>query len=132
MIRRPPRSTLFPYTTLFRSLRRAKLAPRVPEQLWAAARVVARVRRRRPEAHARPQGKQTSLPEETRCPTGFRILPIPPPPERAGGRSAVAGSRPRGPAQISVAVRFPGEEFPASPTYSLARNASIGSGNHGS
>src|SRR2546429_7150314 len=66
MIRRPPRSTLFPYTTLFRSLRRAKLAPRVPEQLWAAARLVARVRRRRPEAHARPQGKQTSLPEETR------------------------------------------------------------------
>src|SRR5258708_17323466 len=30
MIRRPPRSTLFPYTTLFRSLRRIP-APRVPE-----------------------------------------------------------------------------------------------------
>src|SRR3712207_8030209 len=29
MIRRPPRSTLFPYTTLFRSASRAKL-----EQLW--------------------------------------------------------------------------------------------------
>src|SRR3712207_8274922 len=27
MIRRPPRSTLFPYTTLFRSLRNAKLPP---------------------------------------------------------------------------------------------------------
>src|SRR3712207_8902678 len=27
MIRRPPRSTLFPYTTLFRSLRIAMLAP---------------------------------------------------------------------------------------------------------
>jgi len=27
MIRRPPRSTLFPYTTLFRSLRGAQLAP---------------------------------------------------------------------------------------------------------
>src|SRR2546427_1010609 len=27
MIRRPPRSTLFPYTTLFRSLRRLALAP---------------------------------------------------------------------------------------------------------
>src|SRR2546426_3813934 len=31
MIRRPPRSTLFPYTTLFRSwLRRAHLAPGAP------------------------------------------------------------------------------------------------------
>src|SRR2546429_6595133 len=31
MIRRPPRSTLFPYTTLFRSLRRARpeLVPRI-------------------------------------------------------------------------------------------------------
>src|SRR2546426_8301369 len=28
MIRRPPRSTLFPYTTLFRSLRAAGLLPR--------------------------------------------------------------------------------------------------------
>src|SRR2546430_17182345 len=28
MIRRPPRSTLFPYTTLFRSHRAAKLEPR--------------------------------------------------------------------------------------------------------
>src|SRR5256885_11116324 len=27
MIRRPPRSTLFPYTTLFRSGRKSKLAP---------------------------------------------------------------------------------------------------------
>src|SRR3712207_8200270 len=27
MIRRPPRSTLFPYTTLFRSLRRAAVQP---------------------------------------------------------------------------------------------------------
>src|SRR5436305_3675606 len=28
MIRRPPRSTLFPYTTLFRSLRSSRLYPR--------------------------------------------------------------------------------------------------------
>src|SRR2546428_10109978 len=28
MIRRPPRSTLFPYTTLFRSTRRVELSPR--------------------------------------------------------------------------------------------------------
>src|SRR5260370_8462452 len=31
MIRRPPRSTLFPYTTLFRSLLPARHAPRAPE-----------------------------------------------------------------------------------------------------
>src|SRR3712207_7552392 len=29
MIRRPPRSTLFPYTTLFRSLRRSRSSPTV-------------------------------------------------------------------------------------------------------
>src|SRR5439155_2883302 len=31
MIRRPPRSTLFPYTTLFRSAARAYTAPFIPE-----------------------------------------------------------------------------------------------------
>src|SRR5688572_31886238 len=31
MIRRPPRSTLFPYTTLFRSDRRARPADRLPD-----------------------------------------------------------------------------------------------------
>src|SRR5260221_6732120 len=43
MIRRPPRSTLFPYTTLFRSSRGARFAPRTGrrrfghEELWPAA-----------------------------------------------------------------------------------------------
>src|SRR2546429_5718819 len=32
MIRRPPRSTLFPYTTLFRSIDRRELAPVPPER----------------------------------------------------------------------------------------------------
>src|SRR2546430_11635664 len=36
MIRRPPRSTLFPYTTLFRSLLR-RLAPRVGPRLQRSA-----------------------------------------------------------------------------------------------
>src|SRR5256885_6774950 len=38
MIRRPPRSTLFPYTTLFRSLRRrhAVTAPRLTTWSWLA------------------------------------------------------------------------------------------------
>src|SRR2546425_6779539 len=53
MIRRPPRSTLFPYTTLFRSVTEARL-PRV--------RVCARLRTRQPGApgerfrHRRPHG----------------------------------------------------------------------------
>src|SRR2546430_11083502 len=33
MIRRPPRSTLFPYTTLFRSCHRGKAWARIPTQL---------------------------------------------------------------------------------------------------
>src|SRR2546430_4569559 len=59
MIRRPPRSTLFPYTTLFRSLaRRERLAERA-----AGARRVrrdVRARRERPEAvlEARAQERQ--------------------------------------------------------------------------
>src|SRR3712207_6931836 len=39
MIRRPPRSTLFPYTTLFRSLRRVLLL--VPVALGVPARPIA-------------------------------------------------------------------------------------------
>src|SRR3712207_8761585 len=37
MIRRPPRSTLFPYTTLFRSLEAARRESRVPHAPAAAA-----------------------------------------------------------------------------------------------
>src|SRR5256885_12077413 len=42
MIRRPPRSTLFPYTTLFRSVRRLRVphdAPPVPLQMDGPGRV---------------------------------------------------------------------------------------------
>src|SRR3712207_2662072 len=35
MIRRPPRSTLFPYTTLFRSHDDASVARSAPDFLWA-------------------------------------------------------------------------------------------------
>src|SRR2546425_12100728 len=35
MIRRPPRSTLFPYTTLFRSIRPALATPRGAGRVWA-------------------------------------------------------------------------------------------------
>src|SRR5258707_11930664 len=48
MIRRPPRSTLFPYTTLFRS----KSNPAAPTDLLGAGRTV----RRRHRAHVREPG----------------------------------------------------------------------------
>src|SRR2546422_1220415 len=38
MIRRPPRSTLFPYTTLFRSLRAARGGARAPAAVGARRR----------------------------------------------------------------------------------------------
>src|SRR5260370_34795957 len=37
MIRRPPRSTLFPYTTLFRSLQKDVAASPAPSTPWAKA-----------------------------------------------------------------------------------------------
>src|SRR2546429_4337414 len=56
MIRRPPRSTLFPYTTLFRSpprvLGRGRLLPRQPRDLrLRRARSHASPSRRRSEEH---------------------------------------------------------------------------------
>src|SRR2546425_3873203 len=65
MIRRPPRSTLFPYTTLFRSLlaRPARPAPRVqpdrPERLARPAR------RARPVSLARASSSSTRSEEHT-------------------------------------------------------------------
>src|SRR3712207_8903069 len=38
MIRRPPRSTLFPYTTLFRSSRRSRLDCELPQGIRVAIR----------------------------------------------------------------------------------------------
>src|SRR2546429_970054 len=48
MIRRPPRSTLFPYTTLFRSLVRRKLPGRIGIDEHEAMRPRVRVARARP------------------------------------------------------------------------------------
>src|SRR3712207_7640137 len=39
MIRRPPRSTLFPYTTLFRSVDQRRGERRVPVEEWRAIRL---------------------------------------------------------------------------------------------
>src|SRR2546428_4604033 len=84
MIRRPPRSTLFPYTTLFRS-------ERVPGR-----RAARRPRRspRLPPAAIRPVGARPR-PAVLR-PAGRRTVPGPP---RHAGRLAAARRRPRGPTQ---------------------------------
>src|SRR2546422_4172168 len=55
MIRRPPRSTLFPYTTLFRSPRRRRHRGRIPVQ---SAR---RLSPRCPGPHAAQDRKSTRL-----------------------------------------------------------------------
>src|SRR5256885_10848440 len=52
MIRRPPRSTLFPYTTLFRSLHHPALRARAPAH-WARGSVHRRRHRRGHERHLR-------------------------------------------------------------------------------
>src|SRR2546422_2939260 len=48
MIRRPPRSTLFPYTTLFRSLSSVRLLSNNPEKVEALERAGIRVVERIP------------------------------------------------------------------------------------
>src|SRR3712207_7122134 len=55
MIRRPPRSTLFPYTTLFRSLER--FARQVPDQ----GDIVTQVLRRQIGGQERTRGIELSL-----------------------------------------------------------------------
>src|SRR5260221_5426942 len=63
MIRRPPRSTLFPYTTLFRSHRDVELAVEVPE--IAAVHLVLHLRLLREQllhlVVAGPDGQRQSL-----------------------------------------------------------------------
>src|SRR3712207_7266159 len=54
MIRRPPRSTLFPYTTLFRSEHRQHEGLGVPERVTVVARAREPLRRDGPPLRARP------------------------------------------------------------------------------
>src|SRR3712207_8931043 len=56
MIRRPPRSTLFPYTTLFRSS-----LPGVPQPRRAGHEVRARAARHRPARRARSEEHTSEL-----------------------------------------------------------------------
>src|SRR5438874_5791698 len=51
LIRPPPRSTLFPYTTLFRSRCRARRSPRPPDRSTARKPTCGRAVRRRSEEH---------------------------------------------------------------------------------
>src|SRR3712207_8451481 len=70
MIRRPPRSTLFPYTTLFRSSRQTLLHPREGRAKGEGqeSEVALRVGRDAQEG-APPQGR---LPLWLRCRLGYR------------------------------------------------------------
>src|SRR3712207_7747092 len=64
MIRRPPRSTLFPYTTLFRSRDRAPAAARLAPGGFRALRGDARRRRDGP-LHHRPRPRPQRSEEHT-------------------------------------------------------------------
>src|SRR2546427_8117235 len=62
MIRRPPRSTLFPYTTLFRSSRGLATATRArPESRSAASAARARLHATRSEEHTSELQSQSNL-----------------------------------------------------------------------
>src|SRR2546426_6969392 len=80
MIRRPPRSTLFPYTTLFRSWARRLAAPRpgqsqrhVPERTPPRGRSVGQDRRRdRPRGGVRSEEHTSEL--QSPCNLVCRLL----------------------------------------------------------
>src|SRR2546430_12443207 len=59
MIRRPPRSTLFPYTTLFRSSPRSVIVPSLPALLPSIPSASSSPS---PTAHERPCGRSTFRP----------------------------------------------------------------------
>src|SRR2546422_3261962 len=75
MIRRPPRSTLFPYTTLFRSmsLQKRHLAPAGlgPPQV-NGRRTAAPGSGRAPESNARRAGRAVAVAVEARVPAAGR------------------------------------------------------------
>src|SRR2546430_12578403 len=66
MIRRPPRSTLFPYTTLFRSVRSGKTTSEIAHDLGhsghaAVSRRVKQLRKKRSEEHTSELQSQSNL-----------------------------------------------------------------------
>src|SRR3712207_7804467 len=71
MIRRPPRSTLFPYTTLFRSVRVAKLdkAPvidgKLDDEIWKSASLLKDFSQIQPGDNLAPTAKTERSEEHT-------------------------------------------------------------------
>src|SRR3712207_9567991 len=66
MIRRPPRSTLFPYTTLFRSVQRARWMAKLRVSTWslvvAVTATVPAWQERSEEHTSEPQSRQSRMP----------------------------------------------------------------------
>src|SRR5262249_60895177 len=60
MIRRPPRSTLFPYTTLFRSVRSQRLRIRVGDELRGSSASLSRAANRSSAGRDRRSEEHTS------------------------------------------------------------------------
>src|SRR3989454_1269046 len=90
MIRRPPRSTLFPYTTLFRSI------------AAAVSDVIAEARRQSPLREAVEEGEAVTYSTET----GVEA-------EAEGDRKKKPARRKRRPKPEAIAARMKTEETPA-------------------
>src|SRR3712207_9512875 len=73
MIRRPPRSTLFPYTTLFRSRRGGKYQARI-SALFSAPNASVRGKKERPRGGLRSSAAQI------RCPVAGLLVSLSPRP----------------------------------------------------
>src|ERR1035441_7539337 len=71
MIRRPPRSTLFPYTTLFRSVWKRKLRLNQPLSHPAKVLIVPDRRMIRPRKNQRAEALRLSRPSELQPFQGF-------------------------------------------------------------
>src|SRR5256885_4730673 len=96
MIRRPPRSTLFPYTTLFRSLSTGSTAKKVQEQAagqgkGALAEALGRIAELEAEL-ARTRGQLHDAEAENLQRRAERA-----PPHPAKGAGPAGGGAPRGP-----------------------------------
>src|SRR2546426_3543520 len=76
MIRRPPRSTLFPYTTLFRSVHDEVGTPVAPPQLGEVALVGDRRRRKQNERgdHRAREGAQAADRKSTRLNSSHLVI----------------------------------------------------------
>src|SRR5207248_9367516 len=75
MLRRPPRSTLFPYTTLFRSHGgHLQMAPRAPERVLSLARVLGQIRGARQQSRRHGRHAETQDRKSTRLNSSHRTI----------------------------------------------------------